>query len=82
MPRKVRLELHGRTGRLEVDGVDLTESVTDLKLTWDDRTRAPELVVTLAIVDLKSATDDARLVMAPETEAALHALGWTPPEST
>ena len=82
MPRKVRLELHGRTGRLEVDGVDLTESVTDLELTWDDRTRAPELVVTLAIVDLKSATDDARLVMAPETQAALHALGWTPPEST
>ena len=27
---------------------------------------------------MKSETDDARLVLAPETEAALHALGWAP----
>ena len=30
---------------------------------------------------MKSETDDARLVLAPETEAALHALGWAPPGS-
>jgi len=82
MSSKVRLELHGGTGRLEVDGVDLTSSVTDIELQWNDRTRSPELVVTLAIVELKSETDDARLVLAPGTEAALRALGWTPPEST
>jgi len=82
MPSKVRLELHGGSGCLEVDGVDLTSSVTSLELTWNDQTRVPELVVTLAIADLKSETDDARLVMAPGTEAALRALGWTPPEST
>ncbi len=82
MPSKVRLELHGGTGCLVVDGVDLTSSVTDIELLWNDRTRSPELVVTLAIVDLKSETDDARLVMAPETGAAIRALGWSPPELT
>ena len=81
MPSKVRLELHGGTGCLVVDGVDLTSSVTDIELLWNDRTRSPELVVTLAIVELKSETDDARLVLAPRTEAALRALGWTPPGS-
>jgi len=81
MSSKVRLELHGGTGRLVVDGVDLTSSVTDIELQWNDRTRSPELVVTLAIVELKSETDDARLVLAPRTEAALRALGWTPPGS-
>ena len=81
MPSKVRLELHGGTGCLVVDGVDLTSSVTDIELLWNDRTRSPELVVTLAIVELKSEIDDARLVMAPETEAAIRALGWSPPGS-
>ena len=81
MPSKVRLELHGGTGCLVVDGVDLTSSVTDIELLWNDRTRSPELVVTLVLVNLKSETDDARFVLAPETEAALHALGWTPPEA-
>ncbi len=82
MPSKVRLELHGGTGCLVVDGVDLTSSVTDIELLWNDRTRSPELIVTLAIVELKSETDDARRVLAPRTVAALHALGWSPPELT
>ena len=75
---KVQIVLsHAGTGSLIVDGHDIANEVGDIELRSKPGYE-PELVLRLPGVELAA---EARMHVRPSTEAALRALGWTPPST-
>lgn len=73
----VKIELTDTsTGRLEVDGHDITNQTARFVLT---AVPGKEPQLTIQLVHGLHAELDARIVLATSTRAALVALGWTPP---
>jgi hypothetical protein len=75
----VRISGDGLAHKIEVDGHDLSNSVHRVELEIDARDRVPVLRLHMAVYQL--VTDEhARVLLDAETEEALKAMGWTPPE--
>lgn len=80
-PRKLRLMGNGLPGgtQVELDGVDVTSSLTGLalKIGLDER---PQVVLDVLLWEMDTELDDVQFVVPPKTREALIRLGWTPPE--
>lgn len=74
----VRLDLTPGSGRIEIDGVDIAKGVSSLQVEVDAGERRVTLEFPLQHVTLDG---DATVRLSEDTEAALVALGWTPPDA-
>ncbi|WP_432116618.1 hypothetical protein [Streptomyces sp. S1] len=78
-PHTVRITLDGRGhGKVEVGGVDISNAVRAVRFN-SAAGELPTVELRLGVYDV-STQAEAQVYVPEETEAALVAMGWTPPE--
>jgi len=77
--RTIKLDLKGPSGRIELDGQDISKHVRAVDLKGDARTGA-EVILFLTPLQVIAETDGVIKIPA-EMEEILEKLGWTPPGS-
>ncbi|MFC8290061.1 hypothetical protein ACFUJ0_06135 [Streptomyces sp. NPDC057242] len=79
-PRTARITLDGRgCGKVEIGGVDISHAVRALRFS-STAGELPTVELRLGVYDV-STQAEAQVYVPEETEAALIAMGWTPPPS-
>lgn len=74
-------EQQGVTGRVVVDGQDITSAVRSLSIHAEPGAAFPRAVLDLNIIDATAfSSPDTELLLPDAVAATLVALGWTPPE--
>ncbi|MFE6816025.1 hypothetical protein [Streptomyces sp. NPDC057677] len=77
-PRTVRIDVNGAgRGTVEVNGTDISHAVRAVRL-GSEAGELPTVELELGVYDV-STQAEAQVYITEETEAALIALGWTPP---
>jgi hypothetical protein len=79
MIMRFEIELHGPSGRILLDGQDVSHGVRGVTLNHTIG-HMPELEIDVVALDASTMEGEARIIIPEATAAVLKAIGWTPPE--